>query len=500
MNQHFFSGRLILTLLALAFLSLPIQGQVSGEGPFFGNGLHNGWADPTSIVLWTRLTASPEGLLDGAKFLVPDKETLARLEKYPDPEEIMKAQMPNGKTLADMDGACPGMAGQVQLSYHPEGQPSKNITLPWMEVDPARDYTRQWALSGLVPGTRYRVMLKARKDPDGAISDSLSGSFLLPPPPGDAQRISFTLVSCHDYNRRDDHGNGHLIYRAMATDDPDFYVHTGDIEYYDKQEPYSLTRELMFFRWNRLFALPFQRDFYRTTTTYFMKDDHDSLKDDAYPGTRYGMLTYEAGMRIFDEIEFPSHEPRYKTVRWGKDLQIWLLEGRNYRSPNTMPDGPEKTILGQAQKDWLFRTLEGSDATFKVVISPSPILGPDRDAKRDNLSNANFQHEGDEIRAFLDQFDNVFICNGDRHWQYVTHPEGTRLWEFGTGSGADQHAGGWSQDDVRPEHRFLRVKGGYLYGEVFREDGEASLVFEHRDVNGKVVHTETFSREVSGGK
>ncbi len=48
-------------------------------------------------------------------------------------------------------------------------------------------------------------------------------------------------------------------------------------------------------------------------------------------------------------------------------------------------------------------------------------MGPDRTNKSDNYSNLNFKHEGDEIRAFLNQFDNVYICNGDRHWQYVTH-------------------------------------------------------------------------------
>ncbi len=41
---------------------------------------------------------------------------------------------------------------------------------------------------------------------------------------------------------------------------------------------------------------------------------------------------------------------------------------------------------------------------------------------KDNHANAVFQHEGDEIRSFLNQFDNLYICNGDKHWQYVTHP------------------------------------------------------------------------------
>jgi alkaline phosphatase D len=181
-------------------------------------------------------------------------------------------------------------------------------------------------------------------------------------------------------------------------------------------------------------------------------------------------------------------------VRGGKDLQIWITEGRNYRSKNTDSDGPGKSIFGEEQKEWLFKTMEESDATFKVLISPNPILGPDRTNKFDNYSNANWKYEGDEIRDYLNRFDNVFICNGDRHWQYVTHWEGTNLWEFSCGAGADKHSGGWSQEDMRPEHRFLRVKGGFLHGYVARLDGIPTLTFQHFDINGNVVYEEVFNR------
>jgi alkaline phosphatase D len=159
-----------------------------------------------------------------------------------------------------------------------------------------------------------------------------------------------------------------------------------------------------------------------------------------------------------------------------------------------MPDGPDKSIFGQEQKEWLFSTLKESDATFKVIINANPILGPDRKNKKDNYSNSIFQYEGDEIRERLNQFENVYLCNGDRHWQYVTHFEGTNLWEFSCGAGADMHAGGWSQEDVRPEHRFLRVKGGFLRGHVSRENGSPTLTFQHMDVNGNVTHEEVFKK------
>ena len=56
------------------------------------------------------------------------------------------------------------------------------------------------------------------------------------------------------------------------------------------------------------------------------------------------------------------------------------------------------------------------------------------------------------------------------------------------------HAGGWDPEDLRPEHRFLRVKGGFLRGEVSRKNGRPQLVFQHYDVDGNIVHEEVFGR------
>jgi alkaline phosphatase D len=461
------------------------------DGPYFGNGLHNGWADQHSIVIWTRLTKNEEGNADGAKFMVPTAKEHRRLDREANPDSIYKAQIPEGLQLEDMIGACPGASGEVQLSYYPMNQSDQIITTQWVPVIDSMNYTRQWQLSNLQPGTRYKVVLEARRSNRYKISDRLEGIFKTPPAKDEQKDIEFCVVTCHDYWRKDS-VNGHKIYESMLKLMPDFYVHTGDIEYYDKPEPYALTEELMRFKWDRLFALPLQRNFWNQTTSYFMKDDHDALTNDAWPDMTYGTVKWERGLEIFDKEQFPSHDKFYKTIRWGKDLQIWITEGRNYRSKNTDPDGPGKTIFGEEQKKWLFETVHSSDATFKVIINANPILGPDRENKHDNYANANFAYEGNEIRDFVNQFDNVFLCNGDRHWQYVTHFEGTNLWEFSCGAGADEHAGGWSPFDERDEHRFLRVKGGFLRGHVTRIDDVPTLTFQHCDVDGKVMHEEVF--------
>lgn len=465
---------------------------ITVDEPYFGNGIHNCWADQNSIVIWTRLTKNPEMNYGGKPFTRITNQKHNELNKSRDKARIHAAQIPEGLNLEDMEGACSGTNGEVKLSYHPAGSSEKRIETSWDEVDSTKNFTKQWKLKNLQSDTRYEMTIYSRKNSNTSIFTSIDGSFYIPPDKRTSKDISFCIVTGHDYNRRDDSVGGHKIYPSMTLNQPDFFVHTGDTEYYDKFNPWAMTVDLMHFKWDRLFALPFQRDFYTHTTSYFIKDDHDVLRNDTYPGDQYGTVSFERGLEIFEKEQFPSNEKPYKTIPWGKDLQIWIMEGRNFRSNNNLPDSPDKTIWGKEQKEWFFKTIEESDATFKLIISPTPILGPDREKKNDNHANAGFQHEGDEIRNFINQFDNIFIACGDRHWQYVTHLDSTNLWEFSTGPGSDSHAGGWPINGKRPEHRFLRVKGGYLLGNVYRENGIPILKFQHCDVDGNVVHEEMF--------
>jgi alkaline phosphatase D len=218
------------------------------------------------------------------------------------------------------------------------------------------------------------------------------------------------------------------------------------------------------------------------------------LRNDCWPGETYGELTWPQGLAIFRE-QVPMSEKTYRTFRWGKDLQIWLVEGRDFRSPNTMPDGPEKTIWGVEQKAWFKRTIEESDAAFRVLISPTPLVGPDRDKKTDNHANAVFAHEGRELRAFIAGQKNTVVINGDRHWQYVSVDGETGLREFGTGPSSDQHAEGWDANDFRPEHRYLQLVGGFLHVTVDRAEGVPRMTLRHRGVTGEVYNEEVLVAE-----
>ena len=111
---------------------------------------------------------------------------------------------------------------------------------------------------------------------------------------------------------------------------------------------------------------------------------------------------------------------------------------------------------------WLKESMQGSDATFRLLVSTTPIVGPDRNSKADNHANKAFQKEGDEVRTFLGSLENCFVLCGDRHWQYQTVDPETGLMEFSCGPTTDEHAGGFSQEDKSTMHRFLRIEGGFL--------------------------------------
>lgn len=377
----------------------------------------------------------------------------------------------------------------VRVSWWPKENPAARKATDWQSPDPFEDHTCQVPLSGLDSGTDYQLLVETRAGTQEATT-SLEGGFRTAPAESTEAEVTFTVVTGQRNDTRDRGDEGHAIYESMLAQRPDFFVHTGDVVYYDKPGPDARTEALARFRWNRMYAYPLQRQFHRNVGSYFIKDDHDILKDDCWPGQIYGSLTWENGLRLFAE-QTPSPDRPYRTVRWGKDLQVWLLEGREFRSPNPEPDGPDKTILGAEQLAWLEQTLDASDATFRVVISATPIVGPDRPTKRDNHTNPGFQYEGKRLRKLLADRDNVYVVCGDRHWQYASNDPVTGLLEYCCGPTTDKHAGGFRETDRDPAfHRFLKIQGGYLSVTVDRPEGVPRLAFRHHSVQGAVVHEE----------
>jgi alkaline phosphatase D len=169
------------------------------------------------------------------------------------------------------------------------------------------------------------------------------------------------------------------------------------------------------------------------------------------------------------------------------------VDGREYRTSEAIPDGPDKTIWGKEQMNWFKETYSSSDATYKILISATPIIGPDRPQKKDNHSNKSFNFEGNTIRNLIGSDKNTFVICGDRHWQYVSQHKTTGTYEFSCGPASDEHAGGWKKEDIYPEHQYLNIVGGFLQVELTYPENKPSIHFSHFSVDGKVLFEKHFS-------
>lgn len=452
-------------------ITLLLPSELRAADPvYMANGIKVGEVRANSAIIWTRLTQHPERNIKGKLF----------------PKNVNKQRRSQFiENLNEMEGSVSGSRGEIRVLCWPTKESPRKSQTDWKPVDQMKDFTSIVPLRNLLPGTAYSLLVEGRPDGAKEASCSVSGSFQTPQVADKAATVSFTVVTGQDYPRRDNPENGHKIYPLMQKLEPDFFVHTGDIEYYDKPGPYGDKVELARFKWNRLYAMPFQRTFHNHTASYFIKDDHDTLKNDCWPGQTYGDLTWNQGLSLFRE-QVPMREKTYRTIRWGKDLQIWLVEGRDFRSPNNMPDGPEKTIWGKEQKKWFYDTVATSDATFRILVSPTPIVGPDRGAKNDNHANKGFTHEGNELRSFIGKQKNMYVICGDRHWQYVSVDPESGVREYSCGPTTDAHAGGFKEENRSAMHKYLNVVGGFLRVEVDRVEGLPQIRFQHYDVDGVV--------------
>ena len=430
---------------------------------YFGNGIKIGDVTSDSAIVWVRLSSSKGDVSSQLKSAPPYAGSFDITLK----SDSAKAITSTHSTKLEND-AC--------------------INIPFSDLSPATEYT---------------LTVKSKVD-------QIVAKFKTAPSADTVAEISGVVVTGQRIDTADDPEKGHFIYSDLAKLRPSFFVHTGDVLYYDKGgfQPLSNTVDLARKRWNRIFSFEWNKDFHSTTPVYYIKDDHDTLRNDCWPGQTYGDLTFDQGVKIFNE-QTPQSKKPYKTVKWGKDLQIWILECREYRSPNKEKDGPSKTILGKEQKEWLVKTLKESEASFKVIISPIPLVGPDKSAKKsDNWVNSVFATEGKWLRETLAATPNTYFVCGDRHWQYASKDPATGLHEYCSGPVSLKHAtaGGGSKGAKanKKYHHFFAVRGGYLHFKVSRIDNKPVLTFKYFDSenknNGRLQETYTKTHKYSAVK
>ena len=426
----------------------------------------------------------------------------------------------------DIDGEIAGMDGYGRFNLSQSTDFVQSWSTPWVEARSPNDHIIKVAVQGLEPATRYYYRLEYGFDSLRTVTGPVRtfrtsfGADLEGP-------TSFVVVTGMHYGRfreseagqRADAVLGYPALVSIQLMNPDFFVGTGDNVYYDHM-PEVFTLAGMRRKWQEQFAQPRFIDLFATVPAYWEKDDHDHRYNDSDttntpqspdklqpdPGHRLGVRTFREQVPILPPEEIESGVT-YRTHRISRLLQLWFLEGRDYRSPNLLVDGPEKSMWGEAQRNWLKETLLASDAPFKVIISPTPLVGPDDAYKIDNHTNTGgFLYEGTAFlewardEGFLEK--GLFLVCGDRHWQYhARHPLGFE--EFSTGALVDGNArlgrNPGDPESTDPEAEILQYftspepSGGFLNVRV--QPGEAAqpatIGFYFYDEEGSLLYEVT---------
>lgn len=276
------------------------------------------------------------------------------------------------------------------------------------------DFTVRTTVDGLEAGTRYWYRFRA----GDAVSET--GTFVTAPGANASSPVTFVFAGDSDGRRSPDGApafNEFEVLDAAAGERPDFFLYFGDTIYGDRAPAaLDVAGFRAKYRENRAYAA-LQR-IAAGTSMYTAWDDHEVEND--YAGTAVDRALYDAGRQAFYEywpLSVGGDQPLYRRFRWSRDLELFVLDQRSYRSasaatvcaidgspdvlpagaapdapeslrairgfvglPDELPPGcaetladPARTMLGADQKAWLKEALRNSTATWKVIVNAVPV-------------------------------------------------------------------------------------------------------------------------------
>ena len=301
------------------------------------------------------------------------------------------------------------------------------------------DYTARLYLNSLPPGQQifYRVLFQDLADVN-TYSAPVSGTFRTP---STTKRNIFFAWSGDTAGQGwgiNSEWGGMKIYETIRKLKPDFFIHSGDTVYTDvpiqsevkledgsiwknitTEEKSKVAETLKEFRGNYIYNLLDEniRRFNAEVPQLVQWDDHE-VRNNWYPGQvisdddRYKVksvsLLAARGKQAFLEynpIRLDGNDPEqiYRSFNHGSLLEVFMLDERSYRGPNTpnrqTTASPETAFLGNPQVRWLKNKLQSSKATWKVIASDMPIGLVVRDGKTnfENFSNGDGPALGREL-------------------------------------------------------------------------------------------------------
>lgn len=254
------------------------------------------------------------------------------------------------------------------------------------------DFTLAIPIEGLMSATRYRFYViassKGREGTPTEVRTALQGEFTTLPDATSHVPVTFAWSGDLGGQGRCRHGAaGYPIFDMLRAQPLDFFLFLGDTIYGDDLCPSPPNEPGADFRATNLTEYRArQRDqrsaealrrFLANVPVSVIWDDHEVRNDFAGPFDSQ-MAAGRQALREYWPIRVAPDDPHrlYRTVRAGADLELFILDTRQYRSRNIDPDGPAKTMLGGPQLQWLLKGLTESTATWKVIVSSVPLSIP----------------------------------------------------------------------------------------------------------------------------
>jgi phosphodiesterase/alkaline phosphatase D-like protein len=257
---------------------------------------------------------------------------------------------------------------------------------------------------------------------------SAKSHFETAPAPNDAKTIRFAYTGDETGVSRPGEDRpfwGFMrTFKSITAEDNDFNIDFGDTIYSDPEVPgwanrTALTVPEKWAMYRKKLALRNMRMVRGSTGMYNHWDDHEFRNDFSIP--EFGRQLYDDGVTAFRDfmpVHYSKSKGIYRTFRWGKNLELFFLDERSFRSAKASANGvcdnpetgepdlaptapqdkrnffgalipslkqpvsqrckdaindPQRTMLGKAQLQRFLDDVESSDATWKVVMNETPI-------------------------------------------------------------------------------------------------------------------------------
>jgi phosphodiesterase/alkaline phosphatase D-like protein len=211
-------------------------------------------------------------------------------------------------------------------------------------------------------------------------------------------------------------------FKSMAAEHNDFNIDFGDVIYSDPEVPGAAVAHTVKQKWamyRKKLAVANMRKIRASTGLYNHWDDHEFIND--FSIAENGRKLYNRSVKAFRDYEpvtFTKKRGIYRTFRWGKNLQLFFLDERSFRSAKASANGvcdnpdtgepdlaptappasralfsalipslaqpvsqackdainsPSRTFLGKPQLQRFLHAVEHSKAKWKVVMNEDPI-------------------------------------------------------------------------------------------------------------------------------